>query len=409
MDDWAPPPVEDDCYPRGFQAAGTTCGIKASGRPDLALIASDTVAAAAAMYTRNRFAAAPVIVSREHGRRGVRAVVVSSGNANACTGERGVQDARAMCEATAAALGASADQVLVCSTGVIGQPLPLDRIKQGIPRVAQALSPTGWVEAADAIRTTDAFRKMAGRRLTIGGTEARIIGMCKGAGMIHPDMARADMATMLVVLATDARVESGALNTILGTVVESTFHSISVDGDSSTNDTVILLANGAAGNNTITLAGDGAREFEHALHEVCADLARMIVRDGEGATKLVTIHVTGARSDAEARQVARAVANSVLVKMAFLGEDANWGRIVAAIGYSGVEVRPEACSVGFDGVHVLDNGRIVRYDENQIRAALKKPEFTLDLDVGTGGPGQATFWTCDISDAYVKFNAHYRT
>lgn len=404
MANWEPPSVDRSCYPRGFRAAGITCGIKQSGRPDLALIVSDRLSHAASLFTQNRAAAAPVVVSRRHGRRGVRAIIASSGNANACTGERGERDALSMCEQAARAIGAASDEVMVCSTGVIGVALPIERIAAGIPRVVEALTPTGWEAAADAICTTDAFRKMAGCHWSVGGRDARLIGMAKGAGMIHPNM-----ATMLAFLATDACVEPSLLQGVLRAAARDTFHSISVDGDQSTNDTLILLANGEAGNNPIAPATEEARRFETAVREVCGELARMLVRDGEGATKLVTLEVSGARSDDEARQAARAVANSVLVKMAFLGEDANWGRIVAALGAAGVELRLDSCSIGFDGIRVLDTGRLVDADQARLAALLKKPEFTVAIDLGTGGSGHATFWTCDISDEYVRFNAHYRT
>jgi len=403
MVQWTPVPVEISCYPRGFRAAGITCGLKQSGRPDLALIVSDTLAQSAAMFTQNRFSAAPVTVSRRHGQAGARAIIASSGSANACTGERGERDALAMCEATARAIGAAANEVFVCSTGVIGVPLPVEKLEWGIPRAAEALSPTGWEDAAEAIRTTDAFRKMAGGHWSVGDRDVRLIGMAKGAGMIHPNM-----ATMFAFLATDARVEPALLKTVLQSAVRDSFNSISVDGDTSTNDTVILLANGQAGNAPIAPATEACEQLEAAVGQVCGELARMMVRDGEGATKLVTLKIRGARSDDEARQAARTVANSILVKMAFLGEDANWGRI-AALGNAGVEVRPAACSVGFDGIHVLDRGQLVAADQGNLAALLKKPEFTVALDLGTGGSGQAAFWTCDISDEYVRFNAHYRT
>jgi len=404
MAQWEPQPVDRSCYPRGFRAAGITCGIKESGRPDLALIVSDTLCRAAAVYTQNRMAAAPVVVSRRHGRRGIRAIVASSGNANACTGEQGERAALTMCEATARAIGAATDEVLVCSTGVIGVAFPTEKICSGIPQVVAALSPAGWESAADAIRTTDAFRKMAGCHWTMGGCDVRLVGIAKGAGMIQPDM-----ATMLAFLATDANVESSLLDAALRSVTRDTFGSISVDGDTSTNDTLILLANRQAGGRPIASATDAGKQFEAAVRQVCGDLARMMVRDGEGATKLVTIEVCGAHSDDAARQAARAVANSVLVKMAFLGGDPNWGRIAAALGTAGVQIRPEALSIGFEGTWVFHKGHLVEADQAKLAALLKKPEFTVEIDLGTGGPGHATFWTCDLSEKYLHLNAHYRT
>jgi len=401
---WSPPPVDRSCYPRRFAASGIACGIKESRKPDLALIVSETASRCAALFTRNRFAAAPVIVSRRHGKDGVRAVVVSSGNANACTGERGERDALRMCEAAARAVGAAPVEVMVCSTGLIGVPLPIEKIEAAVPRAAEALRPDGWEDAAEAIRTTDAFRKMAGRRWESDGCELRLVGIAKGAGMIHPDM-----ATMLAFLATDADVEPEFLRSVLREAVRDSFNSISVDGDTSTNDTVILLANGAAGNPTIAPGGEAAERFEGAVREVCFDLARMMVRDGEGATKLVALEVSGALSDDEARRAARTVANSILFKMALLGEDPNWGRIVAALGSAGVEIRPENCTITYEDVAVLDRGRLVEADPEQLAAVAKRTEFSIRIDLGTGGTGKATFWTCDISEDYMHFNAHYHT
>ena len=401
---WEPQPPDHSCYPRGFRTAGITCGIKQSGRPDLALIVSDTLCHGAALYTQNRIAAAPVIVSRRHGYKGVRAIVAASGNANACTGKRGERDALTMCEATARAVGAARHEVLVCSTGIIGVPFPIEKVESGIPQAVETLTPTGWESAADAICTTDAFPKMAGCHWSVGGDDVRLIGIAKGAGMIQPNL-----ATMLAFLATDANVEAPLLHSVLRAAVRDTFHSISVDGDTSTNDTLILLANGQAENSVITPETDEAVRLEAAVRQVCGELARMMVRDGEGATKLVTLEVSGARSDDEARQAARAVANSVLVKMAFLGSDPNWGRIAAALGSAGVAIRPEALSIGFEGIRVLDQGNPATADQAQLAALLKKPEFTLEIDLGTGESGHATFWTCDISEDYVQFNARYTT
>lgn len=404
MSQWTPPAVDPSCYPKGFRVAGISCGVKASGRRDLAAIVSDTTNHAAAVFTRSRFVSPSIVVSKRHGRNGLRAVIVSSGSANAGTGEQGERDALRMCEMTAGALGAATEEVHVCTTGVIGVPLSMEKIEQGVPRVAQALSPTAWEDAAEAICTTDAFRKMAGRRWSVGDREVRLIGIAKGAGMIHPDM-----ATMLAFLATDARVESGLLESVLRHAVRDSFNSISVDGDTSTNDTVLLMANGHADNDPIAPGTDAAASFEEHVRQVCIELAQMVVRDGEGATKLVTLEVRGARSDEEARQAARTVANSILFKMAVLGEDPNWGRIVAALGNAGVELRPELCSIGFDGIAVLDRGRLAGADRQRLVAALKKDEFRVEIDLGTGGAGQATFWTCDISEAYMKFNARYTT
>lgn len=410
MAHWVPTPVDSSCYPQGFCAAGVTCGLKESRRPDLALVVSDTVSQSAAMFTRNCFAAAPVVVSRRHCQQGARAIVASSGNANACTGDQGERDALAMCQAVAQSLEArqggscSADQVYVCSTGVIGVPLPIEKIAAGIPLAVEALSPAGWEDAAEAIQTTDAFRKMSGRRWLTNGTEVRLIGIAKGAGMIHPDM-----ATMLAFLATDAAAEPSLLQGALRSAVRDSFASISVDGDTSTNDTVILLANGRAGNAPIAPATEAADQLQAHLSDVCSELAHMMVRDGEGATKLVALDIRGARSDEEARQAARAVAKSVLVKMCFLGEDPNWGRIAAALGAAGVDVRPEGCSIAFDGIEVMAGGCPQPADQDRLVAILKRPEFTVAIDLGTGGSGRARFWTCDISEEYVQFNARYRT
>lgn len=321
------------CSPQGFKAAGGHGGIKkGSTKLDVALVESDRVASAAAVYTTNQVQAAPLYVCREYLRDGrARAVVLNSGNANACTGEQGMDNARAMCAQVAQALGVDREEVLVCSTGVIGVQLPMDAVRKGITAAVAARATTGGDDAAVAIMTTDTVPKTYAVEVDIDGSKIRVGGMTKGSGMIAPNM-----ATMLGVVTTDAAVPPALLKELLSTAVKRSFNCITVDGDMSTNDTVIVLANGAAGSKELEKGSAATALFAEALETVCRELARMIARDGEGATKLVAIEVRGARSEDEARQVGLSVANSSLVKTAIFGRDPNWGRILCAMGYAGV-------------------------------------------------------------------------
>ena len=390
----------------GFRFAGVACGIKESRRLDLALIYSETPAAAAAAFTRNRVKAAPVLIASRHVHRGrAQAVLINSGNANACTGTAGLRLAAASCRQTGIALGISPYDVVPCSTGKIGVLLPGVAMVRGIARAVRALTPGGLWRAARAMMTTDAFPKVASRRLRLGGRVVTIIGLAKGAGMIAPDI-----ATLLVCVLTDARVAAPALRRFLRAAVAASFNAITVDGDTSTNDTVIMLANGAAGNAPLRPGSTAGRRFAAALSSVTGALADMVVADGEGATKRVRVTVEGARTQAAARRVARSVAESQLVKTALFGGDPNWGRIVCAAGYSGAPLRPERLSVRIGKVPVLRRGEPAgTATVRRAAAVMRKAAFAITLDVGTGGRGTATVTTSDLSPAYVRFNSAYST
>lgn len=387
--------------PKGFRASGIHCGIKAA-KPDLALVVSDTLATAAGMFTTNAVRAAPVIVCQEKIQLGAaQAVVINSGNANACTGPQGLADAREMTALAAAALGIADEFVLVASTGIIGVALPMDPIRRGIPAAAAALDRSG-ADAAHAIVTTDAFPKTAVARLEIGGTPVTIGGMAKGAGMIHPQM-----ATTLCFLTTDAAIAPALLRRALRTAVDQSFNCISVDGDTSTNDTVLILANGAAGHAPLTEDGEDVARLTAALTDVTAALARMVVRDGEGAGKLVTVRVQGARSHRDAKAAAAAVMTSPLVKTALYGGEPNWGRIVAAVGRSGAAVREDRIAVWIGGHQVVAAGTSAG-NADPAAGAMQAAEFEIVVDLGLGD-GTFTGWMSDLNEAYVKINAGYMT
>lgn len=389
--------------PRGFRAAGLHIGLKRY-RKDLALIVSQERAAAAATFTTNRVQAAPVHVTREHVQGGfLRAIVCNSGNANACTGPQGMADARRMAELTAAALGVAPQEVAVASTGVIGVPLPMDKIASGIHKAAQLLSTEGGRDAAEAIMTTDKVPKELAIELEIKGRPVRIGAIAKGSGMIHPNM-----ATMLAFVTTDAAIEPAALQAVLRRSVERTYNRISVDGDTSTNDMVVVLANGLAGHAPLTLDDPELARFEQALDYVNTALAKAIARDGEGATKLIEVRVVGAAGEADAVQAARTIARSNLVKTAIYGEDANWGRIVCAAGYSGVDFDPERVDVFIGPLPVARDGRGLAFDEERAKEILRASEVTVTVDL-KAGPAAATAWTCDLTENYVKINASYRS
>jgi len=387
--------------PKGFRSSGIHCGVKRE-RPDLALLVSDVPASAAGVFTTNKVQAAPVRYTRRAVAAGrAQAIVVNSGNANACTGEAGLEDAAEMARLTGGALGLDAALVLVASTGVIGVPLPMEAIRRGIPRAAAALEPDGTA-AAEAIRTTDKFPKTAAVRLEIGGVEVTIGGMAKGAGMIHPNL-----ATTLCFLTTDAALPPAVLRGALQRAVAESFNSITVDGDTSTNDTVLLLANGRAGGAPIT-NGEAFSRFTAGLTLVASELAKMVVSDGEGATKLVEIRVDGALSDAEAHQAAMTVANSLLVKTALHGGEPNWGRILAALGRSGVEMAEETTDVFFGDLAIVRGGLGVPGVWDAAAAALEGKEVTIGIRLGVG-TGAAHAWTSDLSEEYVRINGSYTT
>ncbi|NWF79966.1 MAG: bifunctional glutamate N-acetyltransferase/amino-acid acetyltransferase ArgJ [Chloroflexi bacterium] len=392
----------------GWRAATAACGIKYADRDDLALLVSDRPAAAAAVFTTNRVKAAPVLydmalLGRNAG--GVQAVVINAGNANACTGSDGDAAALAMARATEAALGLPADSAFVMSTGTIGVPMPVAKILAGIRVAAGRLAAANGPAAARAIMTTDTRPKHVAAQVSLpGGATIVIGGMAKGAGMIHPNM-----ATLLSVVTSDAALPPALLDAALREAVAGSFNSISIDGDTSTNDTLLVLANGAASAPPISDPADPAyAAFVAGLTAVCRQLAHAVVRDGEGATRFVTITVRGAMSDAEAKLAAMAVARSPLVKTALYGADPNWGRVLCAIGYSGAEVDPARVVLHFGGMRVLEGGLPLPFDERAASDLLNVPEVTIEADLGLG-TGEATVWTCDLSPAYVAINAEYRT
>lgn len=388
----------------GYRFAAVASGIKKSNKLDMALIVSDSPAQCAGVFTRNRVIAAPLVVTRPRIATGqCQAILVNSGNANACTGPEGIAAAEQTVAFTAAALAIDKDLVAVSSTGVIGAPLPLLPFERAIPQLVADLRPDQAEAVARAMMTTDAFTKIASAK-EHGDNPYGILGLAKGAGMIHPDM-----ATMLCFVLTDARIDSAFLQELLDRAVADSFNSITVDGDTSTNDTVLLLANGAARGELICPGSDEAAVFADHLNRVMLDLAKMIVRDGEGATKMVQIKVVGAQDDHAARIAARSVATSSLVKTAFFGEDANWGRIIAAVGYSGIDLDPGCIDIFFDHVPIVANGVAIGPDnEAQASNILKKESFVVTVDLHLGA-GEASYYTSDLNYEYVKINAAYRT
>ncbi len=396
------------CAPRGFSAGTAAAGIRGDGdmsRDDIAVVASDRPCAAAGVFTQNRVKAAPVVISQLTLRRGtpIHAVILNAGNANACTGAQGLRDALRMCALAAGALGRDPVEVLVCSTGVIGRPLPMERVSEGLRAAAHDLSPDAGEAAARAIMTTDTVPKTASATFSVDGVEHRVGGMAKGAGMIHPDM-----ATLLAVVTTDAAVAAPDLQALLGEVASSSFNSITVDGDTSTNDTLLVLANGAAGGPALQPGEAGYGALRQAVLGVCESLAEQIVADAEGATKHFRVAVSGGRDDAEARLAARTVAVSPLVKTAVHGADPNWGRIVMALGRSGAQFSLDRVRVTIAGTTVFERGAPVDTDLDAVVEALRQPRSEIDIDLGAGdGHGHA--WGCDLTAGYVRINAEYTT
>ena len=391
--------------PLGFRAAGVEAAVKYAGRRDYALLVSDTPAAAAAMFTTNQVAAAPVRLDRERVKsHRIQAVAANSGCANACTGEAGMEDARAMSKAVSDALGIDDSLVMVCSTGVIGMRLPVERVQAGAKLAAAALSRDGGDDASRAIMTTDTVPKHLAVRVRIGGRDVTLGGMCKGSGMIEPYM-----ATMLAFLTTDAAVAPGALDAALREAVGISFNRVVVDGDRSTNDTVILLANGASGAPEIDEGHPDFPAFKAALRALCFELAKKMAMDGEGATKFVTVTVRGARDERDARLAARAIARSPLAKTSWFGCDPNWGRVIAAAGYSGAEVDDMKARIFYGGIAACDRGTLA--DEAtlaRLKQAMSGRAFDVLVDLGLGD-GEDTVLTCDFSYDYVKINADYTT
>ncbi|MDG4559818.1 MAG: bifunctional glutamate N-acetyltransferase/amino-acid acetyltransferase ArgJ [Candidatus Competibacter sp.] len=389
----------------GVQLGTARAGIKYPDRRDLVVVELAAETQAAAVFTRNAFCAAPVTVARMHlAAASPRYLVINTGNANAGTGRQGLADAEASCRSLAERTGCRSEEVLPFSTGVIGEPLPLFRLVTGLPEALATLRPDGWAEAAAGIMTTDTRPKWASRRLTLAGREVTITGIAKGAGMIRPDM-----ATMLAFVATDAAVDPALLREILHEAVADSFNAITVDGDTSTNDACLLLATGRSGANVPATGGDRAR-FATAVSEVCVDLAQAIVRDGEGATKFITVRVEGGRDVAECRQVAYTIAHSPLVKTAFFASDPNWGRILAAVGRSGLDALGlERVTIHLDEVCIVrDGGRAPDYTEEQGQRVMARPEIAIRVELGRGGAA-ARIWTTDLSFDYVRINAEYRT
>ncbi|MEE1132929.1 MAG: bifunctional glutamate N-acetyltransferase/amino-acid acetyltransferase ArgJ [Caryophanon sp.] len=390
--------------PKGFKAAGMHCGIKHK-KKDLALLVSDVPASVAGVFTTNAVQAAPLKVTKEvvYSTKKMQAVIVNSGNANACTGKQGLLDAQAMQQLAAERLNIDPSLVGVASTGVIGEIMKLAPIVQGLPKMEPKQDLESAIDFAQAILTTDTVMKNTQYSTEIDGKEVIIAGTAKGSGMIEPNM-----ATMLGFITTDANIESEHLQAALSHITDITFNSITVDGDTSTNDTVLVMANGLAGNESLTPAHPEWSKFTEALHLVAQDLAKAIAKDGEGATKLIEVEVKGAENDAEARKIAKTVVGSPLVKTAVFGCDANWGRIIAAVGYSGAKVNVEAITIQIGGTTMVENGEPIAFSEEKLIQILKQHEVKIDVSVGVGeGHGHA--WGCDLTYDYVQINASYRS
>ena len=389
----------------GFLFSGIAAGIKKDGKRDLGLIYSETPAQVAGLFTTNAVKAAPVQLDMKLMKRGLcQALVINSGNANACTGIQGLKDAQRVSSLVAKGLRIKEAWVLVSSTGVIGVPLPLKKIEQGIPKLIEALSPNNWMKTVEAIMTTDTFPKIEVATCRVKGKRVKICGMVKGAGMIRPNL-----ATLLSFLITDANIKASLLKEMLIRASEDSYHRITVDGETSTNDTVLLLANGKADHSPLNRMDRDGEVFQSMLSEVCQNLAKSVVKDGEGATKFVEILVRGARNREDAKQAAYSIAHAPLVKTAFFGMDANWGRILCALGHSGVQIDPNQIDVFFDKIPIVKSGMGVggRLEE-KAGQILKKKSFRVTTDIHLG-KGQFSVFTTDLSIDYVKINASYRS
>lgn len=391
-------------FPRGFKAAGVKAGIKKSGNLDLALIYTEKEAAVAGVFTKNAVAAAPVLVSRQVVKGGkAHAIVANAGCANACTGEVGLANAHKMAELAAAELGCEANEVLVGSTGIIGVNLPMDKMAAGIKAAAAELSENGSANAGNAIITTDTYSKACSTEVEIGGHAVRFGAIAKGSGMIQPNM-----ATMLCYITTDAKISSQLIQKALSDIVEVSFNMISVDGDMSTNDTVLVLANGESGMEEIQEGSKEYEQFHAVLLNICQELSKRIAADGEGATKFLTINVHGTKTFEDAKTVAMSIAKSPLVKTAFFGEDPNWGRVICAVGYAGIPMEPEKTVIKFGGIPVYANGLGVDFDIEAIHKVMAEHDIVIDVEMGLGEES-ATVWSCDFSYEYVKINGEYHT
>ena len=388
---------------QGFKASAVKAGLKKDKELDLALIFSERETAVAGVFTTNKVVAAPVILTREHTKNGrARAIIANAGNANACTGKAGFNDARRTAELVADRLGIGSDEVLVASTGVIGQPLNVDNISEALPTLVERLSPDGIPTAARAIMTTDSFAKISHFEGHAGGRPYRILGVAKGAGMIMPNM-----ATMLCFIVSDIRIDSHDLNGVLSSSVETTFNRITVDGDTSTNDTVLVMANGMAGNTALTEAD--SKGFARGLETVMGELAQMIVRDGEGATKVIHMEIKGAHSASDALKAVRTVGNSSLVKTACYGQDPNWGRIMAALGRADIVMDEEKVDIWVNDILIVSAG-LGKGQEAEKKAAeiMVRKEYTITIDLHQGD-FEDRIITCDLTHEYVSINASYRT
>jgi len=396
--------------PKGFRAGGAYAGIKTRKVNDVGVLACDTLATAAAAFTTNKVFAAPIAVGRQHAADGkLRGLVINSGNANACTGKRGLQDANEMCALAAAQLKCKPADILPGSTGIIGHHLPMAKVRRGIVEASQNLGNSSEHSIAfnDAILTTDTRRKFAAARLKLGKQTITLTGICKGAGMIGPHMVVPKQATMLAYLLTDADIAPNVLRKLLATSVDKSFNCVTIDNHMSTNDTAVLLASGVSGGRADSPAS--IKKFANALNEVTSSLAQQIAADGEGATKTVTVRVRAAASDADARRIARAIADSPLVKCAMHGNDPNWGRIVSAAGMCGARFNPDRAKLTLQGHIVFRNGKPVVFDAQAVSASLKSKQVLADLHCGARAGGEATVWTCDFSKEYVTINADYHT
>jgi len=390
--------------PEGFFAAGISCGLKKDGKKDLAIICSEDSAAVAGVFTTNKVKGHSLQVTMEHIKNGyASAIVINSGNANACVGEQGYRDAKEIAEITAEFLECTPEEILVGSTGVIGVPLNMDLIRPAIEVLVSEMSPDGGYDAEEAIMTTDLIHKEIAVELDIQDAKVRIGGMAKGSGMIHPNM-----ATLIGIITTDVNISRKLLDKALKEVVKHTFNRVSVDGDTSVCDMVIIMANGLADNPGIVVEDENYQKFKEALDMVCTSLARMIAQDGEGATKLIEILVDGAQSEDDAYKAACAIAKSPLVKTAIFGEDANWGRIITAVGYSGAQFAPEKVDILLGNLLVCKNGCAQKFDEAEARKILQEKEVKIHVRLNNGNFSDR-MWTCDFSYDYVKINASYRS
>lgn len=410
---FAPPSFAFAHTPAGFRFGAVRAGIKPSGKPDFACVSAAEGTTAAAVFTSNRMVAAPVLVGRDHLRRSggrVRFVAVNAGNANCATGEQGIEACLTVCKAAAKEFSCSAEEVIPSSTGIIGVPLPAEKLVAALPQIATQLgtSSAHVQQFAEAILTTDTRAKIASLQINMGDKQVHLFGVAKGAGMIAPQLV--PHATMLVYIFTDAKVEAADLQIFLNEAIEPTFNCISIDGDTSTNDTVLLLASGASGA-TVTYAAQNetSKAFSQALRNICGSLARQVIEDGEGAGHVVELAIEGASSEEDARRIARSIANSPLVKTAFAGCDPNWGRILAAAGYSGASINPARASIWIGGLPVCRNGRAAQdFDKNKVHEAMLQRTVLVRVDLGMGH-GTCEFLTCDLTAEYIRINAEYST